>query len=405
MSLRVNARSVSYRVKTIFLTVILLGCCFAQPKKYIREYTYEARTTDSKASSRYYALVHLQSILLEEVGVFVENREKLKLLNDEEWYKQEVTSLSASIDEVSVIEEKWDGETFWVKASVTVDDSKLQSQIDSHTDNSSQKNRIDKTNSAEESNRKTAEKLQRELDSVSVIPHVEPQRLAVTKREKQGAALWYNLAQHHEFMGDHDTSYVIFCYSSALDFNPFHSEALYRRGKLYLKQKEVFKALEDFSAAIVADSTMGLYYRERAELLFDLREYPDANRDFEKAIAMKTADSFTYFSYASSLSWSGNSKYAHEICDTMITLWPDKLAGQYQKGMIYYEEKSYKKALKQFDTLVKKESDNSSYHYMRGLTLEKMGKNRDALRSFERSLELNPNSRSAQEMISKLKQI
>lgn len=391
--------------KTTLITLLLLLSCFAQPKKYVREYTYEAGANDSKASSRHYALVHLQAILLEEVGVFVENREKLKLLNDDEWYKQEVTSLSASIDEVSVIEEKWDGETFWVKASVVVDESKLESQINSHNDNSAQKNRIQNTNKAEATTQEEGKQLQRKLDSLSVIPHVEPQRLAITKREKQGAALWYNLGQHHEFIGDHDTSYVIFCYSSALEFNPFHAEALYRRGKLYLKQNEMFKALEDFSASLVADSTNGLLYRERAELLVDLREYPDANRDFEKALSMKAADSFTYFSYITSLTWSGNFKEAHEICDSMITRWPDKLAGQYQKGTVYYEEENYKKALKLFDLLVEKESNNSSYHYMRGLTLEKMNKNRDAVKSFEKVLEIDPHSKSAQKKISELKQI
>lgn len=393
------------KIKTILLGIVLVCFCFAQPKKYIREYTYEARSTDSKASSRHYSLIHLQAILLEEVGVFVENREKMKMLNDDEWYKQEVTSLSASITDVSVIEEKWDGETFWVKASVMVDDSKLHSQIDSHNDQSAQRNRIDNTNSAERSNLQESEDLQRKLDSVSVIPHVEPQRLAVTKREKQGAALWYNLAQHHEFFGDHDSSYVIFCYSSALEFNPFHSDALFGRGKLYRKREEVFKALEDFTAAIVADSTNSDYYRERAFLLADIHEYEAANRDFVKAIAMGHTDSTTHEEYVRSLMWGGSYDKAMKEAETYIERWPRCVYGYYNKAEIYYNQGAYKKTLKALDLAIKIDREYYTTYVLRGLAFEKLDKNKDAIKSYERALEIYPESNVVPKMIAKLKNI
>ena len=97
-------------------------------KLFIREYTYSASEDDSKNSSRKKAIEQLKILLSEEIGTHIENYLEIKKQNREDIsyqsVKNEISSLSASITKLNILNEKWDGKSYHVKASVRVNEKR-----------------------------------------------------------------------------------------------------------------------------------------------------------------------------------------------------------------------------------------------------------------------------------------
>jgi chromosome segregation ATPase len=95
-------------------------------KIFIREYTYSASEDDSKNSSRKKAISQLKSILSEEVGTHIESsldiKETAKKGVSTSYVKNEINSLSASITKLKILDEKWNGTTYYIKASVKINE-------------------------------------------------------------------------------------------------------------------------------------------------------------------------------------------------------------------------------------------------------------------------------------------
>ena len=91
-------------------------------KIFIREYKYNASDTDSKVSSRKKAIAQLKSILSEEVGVHIQSSFDVKQTSHNKYVKKEINQLSASITKLKILEEKWNGVTYYIKASVKINE-------------------------------------------------------------------------------------------------------------------------------------------------------------------------------------------------------------------------------------------------------------------------------------------
>lgn len=97
---------------------------YGQEKTFIREYTYHAGENDSKISSRAIAIAELRSLLLHEIGVYVESEQLLKTVEIDGKFSQDfvenIATISAGITKLEVLEEKWNGEIFFMKAAITI---------------------------------------------------------------------------------------------------------------------------------------------------------------------------------------------------------------------------------------------------------------------------------------------
>ena len=101
----------------------------AQEKTFVKEYTYKASEMDSKVSCRAIAVNQLRSMLLNEVGVYVESEQILKTsdvgLKFSQDFVENIATVSAGITKLEILEEKWNGETFWMRAAITIDAESL----------------------------------------------------------------------------------------------------------------------------------------------------------------------------------------------------------------------------------------------------------------------------------------
>src|SRR5258707_7186114 len=123
-------------MRTLFFLLIISLCChsiYSQEKTFVKEYTYKASEADSKVSCRAIATNQLRSMLLNELGVYVESNQLLKT-NDiagknSQDFVENISTISAGITKLNVLGETWNGETFWMKAAITVDTTSLQESL------------------------------------------------------------------------------------------------------------------------------------------------------------------------------------------------------------------------------------------------------------------------------------
>jgi len=121
-------------MKKIILFIFLTVTLFLNAKTFIREYNYNASDADSKITSRAIALEEVQRLLLQEIGVYVystiqnettEIRGELKELTS-----KQVEVMTAGITQTNILKEKWNGEIYFIKAEIEVNENDVLNNLD-----------------------------------------------------------------------------------------------------------------------------------------------------------------------------------------------------------------------------------------------------------------------------------
>lgn len=120
----------------LFIASILLIAMVvnAENKTFIREYTYQASESDSKISARTQALTEVKKLLLEELGVYVESYVNYTIESQgghitKDFITNEIKQLSVGITETKILEEKWNGEQYYVRAEIAADPTDVVRKI------------------------------------------------------------------------------------------------------------------------------------------------------------------------------------------------------------------------------------------------------------------------------------
>jgi hypothetical protein len=150
-----------------FLILVSFLALFAFPPpapakmvSYVKEYTYQASEVDSKLTSRTVALEQVKRLLLEEVGTYLISETEVK---DFKLTKDRVYSYAAGIVMTVIIEEKWDGQTYFLKAKVSSDTDELVKSIDQIRRNKDQEQSMDEMRKKTEEALREIERLKEEL--------------------------------------------------------------------------------------------------------------------------------------------------------------------------------------------------------------------------------------------------
>jgi tetratricopeptide (TPR) repeat protein len=121
----------------IILLIIHFSTVICAEKTFVREYTYYAEDYDSKITARTNALLRVKEELLEETSTLIITDINLnsweKRIDDElssgEDFKKNVTTISAGISTTTILDEKWTGETFWIKAEIVIDPEDIEKKL------------------------------------------------------------------------------------------------------------------------------------------------------------------------------------------------------------------------------------------------------------------------------------
>ncbi len=115
-------------VCALIITAVVTGASVATAREsvFARDYTYNASDADSKLSSRAIAMEQVKRILLEELGTYIKSETVIK---NSELSKDEVTLLTAGVVSTEIVEEKWDGQTYYIKVEIVADPDSIAESI------------------------------------------------------------------------------------------------------------------------------------------------------------------------------------------------------------------------------------------------------------------------------------
>src|SRR5208337_4303646 len=113
-------------VPSIAFLLFIVSPAFAETVTFTKEYTYQASDFDSKHSSRTLALETVKRLLLEELGTYLVSETEVK---DMRLTKDQVTTYSAGIVGAEIIDEKWDGKSYWLKAKVSAEPQEVEKAL------------------------------------------------------------------------------------------------------------------------------------------------------------------------------------------------------------------------------------------------------------------------------------
>ncbi|MCL2846007.1 MAG: hypothetical protein FWE23_11275 [Chitinivibrionia bacterium] len=109
----------------VFIFCFLPASIFGQTAEFERQHTFRAGDADSRVSARSTATQEAQALLLRELGVLVESRQRLSATNETEDFTEEVQIYTLGKVNTEVLQERWDGEIFSATFRMVVDTADL----------------------------------------------------------------------------------------------------------------------------------------------------------------------------------------------------------------------------------------------------------------------------------------
>jgi len=416
----------SFMVLNVFLVADLSS---AETKTFVKEYTFHAGDEDSKNSCRAIALREVKRLLLEELGTYLESTTEVRSF---QLTSDQIVTLTAGIVQTELVEEKWDGKVYWLKAKISADSDGVVKAIDAV--------RKDREKSRElEAMRLKSDELMREIETLRKEMAAqnggrESRQAAYDQSiRKLSSAEWIEKGHAATELKDSFDAY-----SRAIELDPTNIKAFYFRARIseknqalsdyykilsleaetsedhlilawaYKELDQIDSALQEFGKAIETATNS----KEKATAHFDRGRYytlpnvekqiPNARelsiRDFDQAIALDPTDAF-YFSWRAT-AYMGLKRYHEAIKDLTAGLKVDpKKANLYvARARAYQYLKMDELAVADLSRAIELEEPAEGLHdllvaedlSLRAFSYERLGKYELALADWDALVKIEP---------------
>ncbi|HUH65026.1 MAG TPA: hypothetical protein VLZ07_01220 [Syntrophales bacterium] len=266
------------RVTLISILIVFFISNFtaAEIRTFIKEYTYEASELDSKSSCRAIATDQVKRELLEELGTYVESRTVVK---DNQLDKDEITTLTAGVVQVTVLDEKWTGKEYWLKAEVKADPDDVAASINKIRDNDQLAHELEEARAEASQAMEEAESLKRQLAQATADRQTQEQyneavdHLAASDYFQRGSA--FAVAGNYEAADN--------AYSQAINLQPEYTKAYINRSIIYVQLGRYDKAASDLKTASTLSPAHEDSYYKRVELSKTTREFKIARSQKDRS--------------------------------------------------------------------------------------------------------------------------
>ena len=343
-------RTTSHALLFVMAFLLLPSITSAKTVSYTREYSYQASEADSKLSSRTIALEQVKRLLLEELGTYVISVTEVK---DFAVTKDKVISFTAGIVSMIVLEEKWDGQTYYLKAKISADTDELIKAIDRVHRDQEQSMQLEAMRKRTEEALKEIEDLKKEMGKGKGDK---------TTQEKYALAV--------------DVL-------SAVDWN--------RKGYTLRFNGYNFKeAMNAFNKSIELDPNFALAYAGRAAIYCEWEMYEKALRESEQAVKLDPNNSFNLTVLGRSKIGLGKVEEGIEDLNRAIVLYPKNVFTYSNRSHGYYLLKKYDKALADADKAIEVGPGVSFGYFQKGRILVALNKNKDAIKCLDKAIEYDP---------------
>ncbi len=307
------------KIQLIIITFLLLtiSTTFAEQVTFVKEYTYQASELDSKESSRTIALEQVKRLLVEELGTFLASKTEVKNF---ELTKDQITSITSGMVKTEILDEKWDGKTYYLKAKVTADPKEMAESVDKVRNDKEKKEEFEETKEKTDAALNEVNKLRKELQAIKADKNQqEAYRKAVNSLS---ANEWID--KGHSFLVSGDYEKAIDAFDRALEINPGLPQAYLQRGAAYLRSGRKIRAIHDFDNALKINPKMPRAYLFRGIAYQKLGRNRKAIDDFDNAIEINPKMARAYFRRGLAYKALGNRQKSIEDIKTAEQLNFDK---------------------------------------------------------------------------------
>lgn len=175
--------------------------------------------------------------------------------------------------------------------------------------------------------------------------------------------------------------------------SPNSAEALFHRARVAAVKKEFEKALEILNRAAKLDPKNPAVLMIRAAVLQELKKTDEALQDVNEALKLRPGNPALLRLRAAILAGSG--KFSEAIADLeevrKTQSAEDEITLTLQLGLLYSAQKFYGKAVEQFTKVLEMDPKNVAALRGRGDALLSMGRQAEAIKDYEKALEIDPN--------------
>jgi tetratricopeptide (TPR) repeat protein len=371
------------RISFVFIMAFLLSATTTSAKvvTYMKEYNYQAGEADSKLSARTIALEQVKRLLLEELGTYIVSETTVKNF---ELTKDQISSFTTGIVMTVIIEEKWDGKTYFLKAKIAADTDELVRLIDQLRRDHEQSMNWEEMRKKTEEALKEIERLKKEIekgkgDKVSQAKYDKAvNELNAVDWFKKGV-LRYRAKNNQDAMK---------AYDKTIEIDPNYAGAYAGRASIYLYWGEYPQALRESEQAVKIDPYLAWGFNTRGLAHIGLLNYPKGIEDLNKAMELAPKYAWPYCNRSRAYFELKNYHQALDDANRAIELDPELPQAYFRRGRALASTNNLQDAIKSFDKAIQIDPAYSWSFLQRGYSLLKLGKTDEAVEDFKRAANL-----------------
>jgi tetratricopeptide (TPR) repeat protein len=305
------------------ITFFLVPSASAKAETFVREYTYKASDADSKLSSRVIAMEQVKRLLLEELGTFLTSRTEVR---DFQLTKDEIVSYTAGTVATIIVEERWNGSEYYMKASIKADPDQVAKSI---------------------------KDIKKDQDSAEELQQLRVQTNDVLKELDRLKTELAELKKTSSVQNKEKIAKVHKAYDQTIA--DLSAKEIAEKGLALAKEKKYDEAIEQFNMAIKADPKSKAPYGLRGQVYVRMKEYDKAIADFSRILNER----------------------------------PDHAIALKNRGRAYYQNKDYPLAMRDLERASQLDKVNPKLMIDLGRTYHASKRYDDAVRSFSRAIEID----------------
>jgi Flp pilus assembly protein TadD len=349
----------------LFLTT---STAFAEKVTFVKEYNYNASDLDSKVSSRAIALEQVKRLLLEELGTYLISETEVKNFR---LTKDQITTYSAGVVSAEIMDEKWDGKTYYLKAKVAADPAEVTKSLQNIVNDKHKSKELEDIRKKATEFSKEIERLKKDLeiaktDNKQMAQKTDTKKVAQYNKAVKGltATDWFE--QGVKFYGSGNFKEAINAYNRAIELNPQYAEANIGRGLAYEDLGNFQQAINDFSKAIELKPRSAEAYYRRGAAYYRLVVYGGADDK------------------------SGNFQRAINDLSKTIELEPRNIEAYSGRGLAYDKLGNYQQAVNDFTKTTQLDPQNASAYIKLGLAYGNLGNYQQAINAYSKAIKVFP---------------
>lgn len=420
--MKASARPRFIRYLILAAAVSLLpaaGPAFAKTITIQKEYSLHTSEDDSKSLSKTVALRHVSRLLIDELGSYLENETDIKKL---QLTKDLITGLAVPVVNVDVLEEKWDGNKYYIKAKIDVDTEGAATFIKSLSNDRQKALALENNKKRSGEFLKKADKILADLNTASgeakvrklkeyyeavkglrVSEWFEKGIKSALSRDFRGAIEHYGKAialdpayaapfinRGDAYAAFGDLNKALADLNKAIDLDIKSADAYFVRGTSYARAGVREQAMKDFDKAIELDPQYTPAYYNRGSLFIQTGDYQKAMNDFDKSIELNPRDAEAYGRRGAGFVRFSDPKRAVQDLDRAIELNPKSAPAYASRGDAYRRFKEYKKAVMDYDRAIELDPNEGAVYNNRGITHNQLHEFEASIKDFDRAIELDP---------------